>query len=192
MAATEMLFILKLNWKLVLYVLLPCSSIDNNLRQARLLYAIFHVIIVVFPAASVHKKWVKNRTFDPRGWPHSRPVVITILKQIVPSSVRPYVRPSVPKLQNQATITAGRFCGVAEWIIDDSCLAFTCFWTLTFLVTNVHHSSSAFGPKTSHMSEKKGIQNRKNIASKKKKLSSTLAKKLMRLQEENNITILLI
>ena len=31
-------------------------------------------------------------------------------------------RPSIPKLQNQATITAGRDCGLAEWIIDDSCL----------------------------------------------------------------------
>ena len=30
--------------------------------------------------------------------------------------------PSVPKLQNQATITAGRDSGLAEWIIDDSCL----------------------------------------------------------------------
>ena len=32
------------------------------------------------------------------------------------------VRPSVRKLQNQAKITAGRDCGLAEWIIDDSCL----------------------------------------------------------------------
>ena len=35
--------------------------------------------------------------------------------------------PSVPKLQNQATITAGRDCGLAEWIIDDSCLVNLCF-----------------------------------------------------------------
>ena len=34
----------------------------------------------------------------------------------------PSVRPSVPKLQNQVTITAGLDCGLAEWIIDDSCL----------------------------------------------------------------------
>ena len=53
---------------------------------------------------------------DPRGRPQSRPVVITIFTQSV--------RPSVPKLQNQATITAGRDCGLAEWIIDDSCLLF--------------------------------------------------------------------
>ena len=36
----------------------------------------------------------------------------------------PSVRPSVPKLQNQATITGGRVCGLAKWIIDDSCLVF--------------------------------------------------------------------
>ena len=36
----------------------------------------------------------------------------------------PSVRPSVRKLQNQATITAGRDCGLAEWIIDDFCLVF--------------------------------------------------------------------
>ena len=52
--------------------------------------------------------------FYPRGRPQSRPVVITIFPQSV--------RPSVPKLQNQATITAGRDCGLTEWIIDDSCL----------------------------------------------------------------------
>ena len=51
--------------------------------------------------------------FDPRGRPQSQPVVITIFTQSV--------RPSVPKLQNQATITAGWDCGLAEWIIDDSC-----------------------------------------------------------------------
>ena len=56
--------------------------------------------------------------FDPRGRPQSRPVVMTIFTQC--SSVRP----SVPKLQNQATITAGRDCELAEWIIDDSCLVF--------------------------------------------------------------------
>ena len=59
-------------------------------------------------------------TIDPRVRPQSRPVVITIFTQ----SVRPSVRPSVPKLQNQATITAGQDCGLAEWIIDDSCLVF--------------------------------------------------------------------
>ena len=51
---------------------------------------------------------------DPRGRPQ-----ITIFTQSV--------RPSVPKLQNQATITAGRDCGLAEWIIDDSCLVFSFF-----------------------------------------------------------------
>ena len=51
-------------------------------------------------------------------WPivdsQSQLVAITIFTQIV--------RPSVPKLQNQVTITAGRVCGLAEWIIADSCL----------------------------------------------------------------------
>ena len=51
---------------------------------------------------------------DPRRRPQSRPVVITIFTQII--------RPCVPKLQNQATVTAGRVCGLAEWILDDSCL----------------------------------------------------------------------
>ena len=54
---------------------------------------------------------------DPRGRPQSRPVVITI-------SHRVSVRLSVPKLQNQATITSGWDCGLAEWIIDDSCLVY--------------------------------------------------------------------
>ena len=44
--------------------------------------------------------------------------MITIFTQ----SVRTSVRPSYSKLQNQATITASRVCGLAEWITDDSCL----------------------------------------------------------------------
>ena len=36
----------------------------------------------------------------------------------------PPVHTYVPKLQNKATITAGRDSGLAEWIIDDSCLVF--------------------------------------------------------------------
>ena len=38
-----------------------------------------------------------------------------------------YVRPSFPKLQFQAEINAGRDCGLAEWIIDDSCLVICYF-----------------------------------------------------------------
>ena len=53
---------------------------------------------------------------DPRGRPQSRPVVITIFTQ----SVRTSVHTSVPNLQHQATITASRDYGLAEWIIDDS------------------------------------------------------------------------
>ena len=58
------------------------------------------------------EKWKNTHSnIDPRGRPQSRPVVITIVTQSV--------RPSVPKLQNQGTITVGRDCGLAEWIIDD-------------------------------------------------------------------------
>ena len=62
-------------------------------------------------------------SIDPRGRPQSRLVVITIFTQ----SFLPYVRKSVPKLQNQATSTTGRDCGLAEWIIDDNCLVIFSF-----------------------------------------------------------------
>ena len=39
-------------------------------------------------------------------------------------SHRVSVRPYIPKLQIQATITSGRDWGLAEWIIDDSCIFF--------------------------------------------------------------------
>ena len=69
---------------------------------------------------------------DPRGRPQSWMVVITIFS----------VCPSVPKLENQAKITAGRDCGLAEWIVDDSCLVLDTssetkalkFW-ITFCIT---------------------------------------------------------
>ena len=48
----------------------------------------------------------QRKTFQVRGRSQSRRIVITIFTQIV------------PKFQNQATITAGRDCGLAEWIID--------------------------------------------------------------------------
>ena len=41
-------------------------------------------------------------------------------------SIRPSVHPSIPKLQNQATITAGRDSWLAGWIIDDSRLVILC------------------------------------------------------------------
>ena len=44
-------------------------------------------------------------------------------------SVGPSVRPFGTKLQNPATITAGRDCGLAKWIIDDSCLVGGYFFT---------------------------------------------------------------
>ena len=57
----------------------------------------------------------------------SQPVVITIFTQ----SVRPNVRPS--QNLNQATITAGRDLGLAEWIIDDSCPVLGYFYPIQFL-----------------------------------------------------------
>ena len=58
---------------------------------------------------------------DPRGRPQSRPVVITIFTQSVRQSVRPSVRPSQNfKIKRQSL--PARDCGLAEWIIDDSCL----------------------------------------------------------------------
>ena len=76
----------------------------------------YHIFI------KVRGSMLHSYIFFPRGRSHSRPVVITIFTQSV--------RPSVPKLQNQATLTAGRDCGLAEWIIDDSCFViyiFTCY-----------------------------------------------------------------
>ena len=61
---------------------------------------------------------------DPRGRPQSRPVVITIFTQSP-------IFTSVPKLQNQATITAGRDCGLAEWIIVY--FVFSRFWIFSWL-----------------------------------------------------------
>ena len=65
-------------------------------------------------------------TFDAFIDPRGRPTVPAGSDHYFYTS-RPFVRPYVPKLQNQATIPAGRDCGLAEWIIDDSCLVqFTC------------------------------------------------------------------
>ena len=44
-----------------------------------------------------------------------------LILQVIKFQVRTG-RPSVPKLKNQATITAGGVRGLSEWIIDDSCL----------------------------------------------------------------------
>ena len=58
----------------------------------------------------------KQVLIDPHGRPQYRPVVITIFTQ----NVRTYVRTSQNfKIKRQ--FTAGRDCGLAEWIIDDSC-----------------------------------------------------------------------
>ena len=68
------------------------------------------------------KRWkiLKNNNcmiVNPRGQPQSRLVVITIFTQ----SVRKSVLMSIPKLQNQATITAGQW-----WLL--SCKSY--FWKL--------------------------------------------------------------
>ena len=80
----------------------------------------FYSLLTLCPYGSTN--YVNRHFFtiiDPRGRPQSRPVVITIFTHVV--------RPSVTKLQNAATITAGRDCGLAKWIIDDSCLVITYF-----------------------------------------------------------------
>ena len=51
---------------------------------------------------------------DPRGRPQTRTVAITIF--------------TLFKIdQNKKCFTAGRDCGLAEWIIDDSCLVLPCY-----------------------------------------------------------------
>ena len=64
---------------------------------------------------------------DPRG----RPVVITIFTQSVRPSVRPYVRKSKNFKFKRQSLPA-RDCGLAEWIIDDSCLVFIIFRGIEF------------------------------------------------------------
>ena len=70
---------------------------------------------MLYKIISIALKNVLINFLDPRGRPQSPPVVITIFTQVV----SPSVLLSVPILQNQAKITD---CGLAEWIIDDSCL----------------------------------------------------------------------
>ena len=70
-----------------------------------------------------HYYFRETITVDPRGRPQSRLVVITILTQIFRLSVRP--------LQNfnmERKLTASQDCGLAEWIIDDSCLVLVCHY----------------------------------------------------------------
>ena len=79
-------------------------------------------LIKVTEEASVY--WSTWPTTVPAGSDHYFHTECPSVRTYVRLSVRPSFRPSVPKLQNQATITAGRDCGLAEWIIDDSCLVF--------------------------------------------------------------------
>ena len=83
--------------------------------------------------------------------PQSRPVVITIFTKSV--------RPSVPKLQNQATITTGRDCGLAEWIIDESCLVYVviayCYPVFPYLISNIMFSLFTDKPRSSTQLNKK-------------------------------------
>ena len=53
-------------------------------------------------------------------------------------SVRPYIHPKT--LQIQATITAGRDCGLAEWIIDDSWHVLYYIFFVLFLLQGLDNS----------------------------------------------------
>ena len=58
----------------------------------------------------------------------SRPVVIIVFTHVVRTSDRPYVDPTFQnqakqnKYQVKTMFTTGEIVGVAEWIIDDTCL----------------------------------------------------------------------
>ena len=64
-------------------------------------------------------------------------LLIKMSRITVPAGIDHYftqsVRPSVPKLQNKATITTGRDRGLSEWIIDDTCLVIILFLHMLFV-----------------------------------------------------------
>ena len=84
----------KQSWRTIIHLIL---SLDAQARRAMLKFGNFSVAKLFYCTVLV---W-KGLSF----W-STRPVVITIFTQIV----RTYVFLSVQKLQNQATITAGRVC----------------------------------------------------------------------------------
>ena len=74
---------------------------------------------------SCNEKSLKQGIFDPLGRPQSWPVLIIVFAQVV--------RPSVPTFQNLAKqnkiqaktmFTTGETVGLAEWIIDNTCLVY--------------------------------------------------------------------
>ena len=71
---------------------------------------------IIQPTLCFKKMSYTYSSIDPRGRPQSRPVVITIFTQVV----CPSVRPEISNIKRK--ITAGRDCGMAKWIIDDSSL----------------------------------------------------------------------
>ena len=78
----------------------------------------FCVIIIIFVTWLWTPSIIKRPSvFDPRGRPQSRPVVITIFTQ----SVRPKTWKS-----------SINHCGLAEWIIDNSCLVIILFYKFLF------------------------------------------------------------
>ena len=65
-------------------------------------------------------------------WPHFRPIVITIFTQVIPN-IRPFQN---FKIKRQS-LPAGTACGLAEWIMDDSCLVYISFdCPLCFTINN--------------------------------------------------------
>ena len=62
--------------------------------------------------------------FDPRGQPTARLVVIIVFAHVVRPSVRPSLLFKTKQIQAKTmfTTTTGEALGLAEWIIDDTCL----------------------------------------------------------------------
>ena len=78
-----------------------------------------------------HAFFLEITIIDPRGRQQFRPEVITILTHIVHTSVRQ--SPLSKSIKTNQIFTAGRYCGLAEWIIDDSCLVTFNIFSKSFL-----------------------------------------------------------
>ena len=87
-----------------------------------------HKVTFYKPIYIIHYYNSVKLYIDPRGQLQSRPGSDHYSHTECPS-----VRLHVSKLQNQATLTAGRDCGLAKWIIDDSCLVFSYIFVYLFL-----------------------------------------------------------
>ena len=64
------------------------------------------------------------------AYPQSRPVVIIVFVHVVRSSVRPHFSKQ-NNFQAKAMFSTGETVGLAEWIIDDTCLVSICFLLFT-------------------------------------------------------------